>query len=58
MCSVFEQQNSRGAGWQGDLSAQEMNYDSDLEVSKAHLHSAYEGRRAKELSGNLGVTMI
>lgn len=54
MCSVFGQQNSRGAGWQGDFGAQEMNYDSDLEVSNAHLHSAYGERLAKELSGNLG----
>lgn len=28
-------------GGGGDLRALEMNYDSDLEVSKAHLHSAH-----------------
>lgn len=49
-CAVFGQQNSRGGGWQGDLSAQEMNYDSDLEVSNAHLHSAYQ----RSFSDNLG----
>lgn len=41
-----------------DLRALEMNYDSDLEVSNAHLHSPHGWRLPKELSSNLGVTLI
>lgn len=47
---VLFSDSKTGAGWQGDLSAQEMNYDSDLEVSNAHLHSAYQ----KELFWQFG----
>lgn len=56
--AVFGQQNSRVSGWQRDFSAQEMNYDSDLDVSNTHLHSSYGERLAIELSRNLGVTLI
>lgn len=59
MCSVFGQQNSGDAGWQGDSSVQEMNYDSDLEVPNAHLHSAYGGWLPKELFLQFGgMTLI